>query len=178
MTSKLLSDDEVKKVANGCKIIDYPSLDEYESIEDLMEDNDKIILLYLNDKTPNAIIGHWCALTRYPGVEKVCFMDPYGILPDNQLKWHPKEKRIELEQTEPHLTRLLSDYANRGGKVEYNEMKFQEKDDDIATCGRHSGLRCRFHDVPLKQYQNIFKKQRKNGKNLDELVTVITDKLI
>ena len=178
MTDKLLDGNEVDRIANGCDIIDYPNLKDYNSIEDLMGDKDKVILLYLNEKDGNTLSGHWCALTRYDNREKVCFFDSYGIMPDNQLKWHPEEKRIELEQTEPLLTRLLSDYADRGGHVEYNDMRYQDRDDDIATCGRHTALRCRFKEIPLETYNKMFKAARKKGADLDKLSVHLTEPLL
>ena len=175
----LLNGDQIKKIAGDNSIIlSYPELYKYKSIEDLFNNGiNKIIILYLQEKHQNSMMGHWCLLTKYLNSNKVCFYDPYGLMPDSQLKWNDKEERIELNQEHNYLTRLLYNYSKNHGKVEYNEMKFQKRDPNINTCGRWAGIRAYFFNIPLETYQNMFKRIKNKGYDLDEVSVFISDYL-
>lgn len=178
MVEVLLNGDQIEELAgDGSRVLIYPELYKYKSIEELFSNGiKKNLILYLQDKQGNDYSGHWVALTKHNDI--VTFMDPYGIIPDNQIDWNPKDKQKRLNQDENYLTRLLHDYSRRGGIVEYNEMRFQKRGSNINTCGRHAGIWSRFHEVPLVIYQNMFKKLRENGHNLDEVSVELSDPLI
>lgn len=173
MTEKLLDGEEMQRLAGrDALILSYPDLYKYNSIEDLFRNYNKIIILYL--QTPNS--GHWCCLSKYGKI--VTFFDPYALMPDSEIKWNSKEKQQALNQEENYLTRLLYNFARKGGDVEYNEMRFQEKNPNINTCGRHAGIRAHFYQIPLEQYQQMFRELRNQGINLDQASVVISDMLL
>lgn len=177
----LLTDEDILQLAgNNAKILEYPDLYDYSKIEDIFKDGtEKLILLYLADKTPYSSTGHWVCVLPQKNGKVMSFFCPYGIMPDSSIEWtKSKEKRQYLNQDEMYLTKLLLDFANRGGSVEYNEKRLQEKDDDVSTCGRHVGLRCLFNKIPLKQYQNVMMKQKKDGWNTDDLVTELSNDIL
>lgn len=179
MTHVLLNGDQMKQISgNDSIILSYPELYKYKSIENLFNNGiNKVIILYLQEKHENNMMGHWCLLTKYLNQNKVCFYDPYGFMPDSQLKWNDKEERIELNQEHNYLTLLLYNYSKNNGKVEYNEMKFQKKDPSINTCGRHVSVRAHFFNIPLETYQHMFKRMRNKGFDLDNLIVLISDLL-
>ena len=173
---KLLSDEETQKIAQNAQVLTYDQLADYDSIEDLFRDSNKIILLYINEKNPTSTVGHWCALFRHNG--KVNFMDPYGKEIDEHLDDFSQEHRNATGQPVNYLTRLLYDYVTRGGKVNYDEKNKQKVSDNIATCGRHTALRLRYHTIPEKKWQKIWQDLKNKGYDLDQLVTDMTDKLL
>lgn len=176
----LLTDDDVKHISGpGTIVINYPELYKYKSIEQLFAHGPKVIILYLTDRDDvnRMFSGHWVALTKYGN--HVTHFDSYGLLPDSEIKFNKTaSKRKRLNQNINYLTRLLYNYAKKGGVVEYNEYRFQKHGSSINTCGRHSALRARFYKTPLEDYQKAFINARKKGANLDDLVTQITNQFI
>jgi len=185
---KLLTSEEVVKIINHpSKIVIYNDLAKYNDIGELFGEGNcnVVVILYVNELTPQSVVGHWTVLTRpsYDDArdrrEKVVeYMDSYGLLPDSALKrWYTTEHKKKTGQSVNYLTKLLYDFVNDGGKVYYNEHHLQSKDDDVATCGRHVGLRGRFYDIPLNKYIKIMN-DIKNSGNLDLIITKLTDQWI
>jgi hypothetical protein len=54
--------------------------------------------------------------------------------------------------------------------VQYNEYPYQEVNDNINTCGAHNGVRCRFSDIDLTDYQHIFNTLKSHGVDTDKIV--------
>ena len=82
---KPLSDDDIKQIlGKSCKIIMYPDLEKYNSIDLLLPSpNDFCIILLIEDQNKYNISGHWVALLKYNGIYE--FFDPYGNPPDFDL---------------------------------------------------------------------------------------------
>lgn len=180
---KLLTGEEVKKLCGkGSKVMVYPELQDYDNLSDVFGNKNKIIILYLNERNGNSFIGHWVLLLRNKrnGKTIIEFNDSYSNEIDEYFDDVSNDKREELDQDEGFLSRLLYDYANNNDNVEvhYNELPLQKEGVGINTCGRWVGLRGRFSNIPLEKYQAVFKKLKANGENLDELVTLATDKLL
>lgn len=169
-----LTGDDMKKLAGpDSLILSYPELYKYKTIEQLFSNGiNKIIILYL--QTPNS--GHWCCLTLNNNI--VTFFDPYNLMPDSELKFNKQILNKELNQEHTYLTKLLLDFAIKGGTVEYNEMRFQKLSNGVSTCGRHAGLRARYYQIPLNKYQKIFKDLKKEGYDLDKVSIFISDYLL
>ena len=183
--NKYLSDKEVKKIAGkDSKVILYPEIKNYNTLDELFQNKNKIIILYLNESTPTRNSGHWCGLTRRFDKKKnkeiIEYLDSYGQEIDQPLDWHDDIKQKQLDQEHGYLSRLLYDYCNGNNKVElhYNELPFQKHDNNIATCGRHCGLRMWTYPSTLEDYQKLMKDMHNDGFDLDEVVTIITDKLL
>lgn len=174
MVDKLLTDDEVLKISGkNSMLLTYPQLYNYYSIDDLFNnDIKKIIILYLHDHNK----GHWCLLTKYDNQKKVSFFDPYGLMPDQQLKWNDKDRNYLLNQHSNYLTLLLYQYD---GKVEYNDYKFQKFEPHINTCGRWIGIRSRYYLIPLDIFIKQFENEKNNyGIDLDNLIVEMTDEIL
>ena len=125
----------------------------------------EIIILYVHNETPSNITGHWCSILKHPN--SIEFFDSYGLLPDDIIIMKNPQEREETRQEHNYLSNLLYNYK---GNVEYNEYQYQDNDKDINTCGAHTGVRCRFSDIPLKEYQSVFNLLKKHGVNTDTLV--------
>lgn len=175
----LLTGEDIKKLAGpGTLLMEYPELKRYGSIDELFSKGVKnVILLYLADKTPYSATGHWVCLTKRGST--IEFFCPYGLMPDTAINWNKsKAKKQSLDQDENTLSRLLDHFSKRGGKVEYNERQLQSRDPNIATCGRYVGTRCRFNKLSTKEFQDTLLQHRKDGVDLDELITGLSNKLL
>ncbi|HMG14194.1 MAG TPA: hypothetical protein VK590_02035 [Saprospiraceae bacterium] len=159
-----LSEDDLRRLLPGVKIVSYPDLEKYKSLEELLYPNDEVIILYLKrlkDGSYDESYGHWVGLFRNKGI--VSFFDSYGGKPD------------DYKQIEPYLSKLLLDYSERKNvPIEYNDHQFQKWEPDIATCGRHTAMRIAFKDLPLKDYIYLFKDTPKFDS--DEIVTALTQR--
>jgi hypothetical protein len=163
MVNRSLGDKEIKKLlGNETNILRYEELANYESIEQVLGKWANAVILYPTGRE----IGHWVGVL-YTWDDKgkgiiIEFFDPYGISPD-------REGRVTGYRT-PHLLSKLLQKANF--PVHYNQYKFQEIDDDVATCGRHVVNRIRNQHLPLKDYTRLFK--LKKPLESDILVTALT----
>ena len=167
-----LSDADIKRVlGRGCRIIKYSQLKRYSSIERLLsKDVDYVILLYQDH--PNR--GHWCCVCRYDNI--IEFFDAYGTYPDKELLWVPMKTRKQLKQDRAYLTYLF----NRTDKeVIYNNVKYQDLDGDIKTCGSHCThriYRLIHNNMSLKDYYKYMTDMKKRTKHTyDELVAVFME---
>ena len=164
-----LSDADIKRVlGRGCRIIKHSQLSRYNSIDVLLSKNvDYVILLYQDH--PNR--GHWCCLSRYGNV--IEFFDPYGTYPDKELMWVPMEMRKQLKQDKPYLTYLFN---KTDMEVIYNDVKYQDFDGDIKTCGSHCShriYRLIHNGMTLKDYYKYMTDMKKRTKHTyDELVAL------
>ena len=120
---KPLSDTELKHIlGNNLKIIMYPDLAQYSSIELLLpEPNDYCIILIVESETKFNISGHWCALLKYDGMYE--WFDPYGNDVDVDLMtWMDAKTRLSLNESKPYLTYLL-----KNKQYIYNKVKYEKK---------------------------------------------------
>lgn len=167
---KPLSSLDIKKILNGkVKIILYPEIINYYTIDDLLYPYDCIVILYMHNKIVNGFYGHWCCLFKINDYE-IEFFDPYGIFPDDELNTTMDShfrKNNGLEY--PLLTYLLY-YTSHGYNLSYNHVKFQGA--DVSTCGRHCCVRLLNSALTLKDYK---RKLDKAILDYDILVTIITD---
>lgn len=185
---KLLSDKEVARLAGAkSKVLTYPQIAQYDSIEQLFGGANKIVLLYLNDvdHSSGSMVGHWCGLMKNMrgGKRIIEFYDPYGGdkngLPDEQLKHTPQDKNITMGQGQNYLTRLLYKASlDPNTEIHYNEKKNQRFSNNVNTCGRHVGARLHFNKVPLEQWQKIWMDMKKKGLDLDNVVTKLTNNML
>lgn len=135
---KALSDKELKRIlGRGTKIILYPDLADYESIEQLLpRANDFVIILIVEDENRYNIEGHWTALLRYDNMYE--WFDPYGNPVDYDLiHWMDKKQRARLHESRKYLTSLL-----KNEKHIYNKVKYEELREGVNTCGSHCAYRC------------------------------------
>lgn len=162
--SKLISDNEIYKALNGqTKILTYPELSNYDSLEELLYPYNNVVILY----ETKGNFGHWVCLFKYHYSSTISFFDSYGLKPDEELKI---TNDVMKTNTYPYLSWLL---LHHKGKVEYNHYQFQKYLQDVNTCGRWVIVRLLYMDVPLKKFINMFK-TKNDGIDTDDFVTFLT----
>jgi hypothetical protein len=182
--AKLLTGKQVKKLAGpGTRVVTYPELKDYGSLDSVFGQDKNIIILYLNEKSGENYVGHWVLLTKRveDGKNIVEFNDSYSTFPDAYFDDVPELQRKKLEQDTAYLSRLLHSWCKENeevNEVHYNETPLQKMAPNINTCGRWVGLRARFSDIPLNKYQAEFKKLKKEHYDLDKVITIITNRLL
>lgn len=177
--SYYLSDQDVLQIiGSNAKMLTVPELRQYSSLDELFGYVDKIVLLYINTVRGNNIQGHWVLLTRVRRNGKTIYEynDSYGNLPDHMIDKYSKQWLQRSKQSN-YLSRLLLKASKEPNvEVHYNEIPFQGGG-AIATCGRHVAIRGKFYQIPLKEYQQFFKKLKDRGVNLDIVAVKLTDYL-
>jgi len=165
-----LSESDIQKMIPTLKIIPYPDLLKANSIDDVLDDKGRLMLLYL---TESELMGHWVCLLNYRNSNVLEYFDPYGgYKPDGESKWLTPQKLKELGQSSKKLTQLLdeSDYV-----VKSNAYPFQEDKGNINTCGRHCTTRLYFKNLKLPEYIKLVES---TGLEPDDFVTAFTYNLI
>ncbi len=142
-----MSNEELSRVSPHTRVCKYADLATARSLDEALGPGKSCIFLY--ETKPG--YGHWCMVfLRRDGERTIAEMfDPYGLLPDDQLKLVDSDARIKLAQDEPHLTRLLFECPY---DVEFNHFHLQAIQEGINTCGRHCLVRLAFREYPLERY--------------------------
>ena len=166
--NKSLSNIDINRALNKqCKIIVYPEIINYRTLNELLYPYDACVILYEFKKN----FGHWTTVFRYPN-GKVEHFDSYGIEPDEELKFATIDFRTKNNEYFPYLTKLL---YNSGDDIEYNNYPLQEHGKNINTCGRHVIVRLLNRHMNIDKYANhIYQLSDKYHVNPDELVTYLT----
>ena len=92
---KPLSETDIKTILGDCKILTYPQLAKYDTLDQLLpRPYDFVIILLLESPAS----GHWTALLRYSdGYE---FVDSYGNNVDADLThWLTPQERLKLGES-------------------------------------------------------------------------------
>ena len=163
-----LSDQDVLNLVDGkANIIVYPDLNQYSSLDQILEPYGACFLLYEVKKN----YGHWCCLFKTldeqgPLIE---FFDSYGGFPDSQREFIPYHFRMESGQAIPFLSYLMLESPY---ELSYNQYRFQKLKDNIKSCGRWCALRILLRNLPLERFKELFYNQYS-----DDLVTFLTTSL-
>lgn len=160
-----LSGEEISNLLDRkVKVITYPELKRYRTLEELLYPYDSVVILY--ETIPD--YGHWTCLFKYPKGNIVEFYDPYAGKPDSQLGY--SIQTANDVNNEPLLVRLLYDYVVRkGGEIRYNDEPQQRLAKEIATCGRHCVVRLVMKNIPIDDYIWLFE-----NVDADKIVTKLT----
>jgi len=170
IVKKPLSDEELTTIlGKGLKIIMYPDLAKYSSIEQLLPNqNDYCTILIVESETKFNISGHWCALLKYDGIYE--WFDPYGNDVDVDLMgWMDAKARATLHESKPYLTYLLT-----GRKHIYNKVKYELLRKGVNTCGSHSSYRI----YQFKKYGLKLPEYQQHMSNLSKQYGVGYDKIV
>ena len=165
-----LSETDMRKVIPTLKIVSYPDLLKARSIDEVLDEKGRLMLLYL---TENESTGHWVCLLKLRDKPIIEYFDPYGgYKPDGEKKWLSKGELHEFGQDTDHLTKLLhaSPYT-----IKSNAVKFQKEVGDNNTCGRHCLTRLYLKHLDLPQYTALVKS---TGVPPDDFVSGFTYNLI
>jgi len=132
---------------NKVNIFPYSKIHTFNNIDEILGKYKRVILLYQTSLN----FGHWCCLYEYCG--SICFFDSYGFIPDDELKFTPKDLKKELKQEYRYLTKLLYE---SGKPIQYNEYKLQIENDNINTCGRWCIIRLKYPKISIDNFYKIF----------------------
>jgi hypothetical protein len=167
-----MSDADLEVYLPQAKIFMFRELKGYSTIQSILrKPRDYMILLY--EHTPQN--GHWVAVMRYENT--IEFFCPYGsspYSPNSPLEWNSPEQNAVVDATHNYLEDLLNKAKMDGWDVIYNKMDFQEKRDNVNTCGAFCVWRvlCLIEDnMNLSAFQNGMKELHKRmGISYDEIV--------
>jgi hypothetical protein len=159
-----LSDADIKNICeNKVKIISYEQLKNVQSIDELLNPFDAVVILYQFEKYS----GHWVSCMKYGNTIEL--FGSYGLDVDEQLSFSDYDKLQHGGIAVPYLTQLLSKTSYR---ILHNHTKLQSDKKDVATCGRYAALRIRLRNLSLETFVNLFTKA--TGLSNDEWVTSLT----
>lgn len=146
--NKTLTESQVHELL-GRKIptFMYQELDNVRNIDNLIDKNGAVLILYMTDMTQK--MGHWTCLIRTVNnkgeiVNEV--FDPYGTSVDRQFQYDSVVKMPRI------LSSLL---ANSRFPTTYNDFQFQRFQPGINTCGRHCAMRISMSHLPLTEYKKL-----------------------
>jgi hypothetical protein len=170
IASYSLSETDIQKMIPTLKIIPYPDLLHARSIDDVLDQKGRLMLLYL---TQDENTGHWVCLLKYRNSNIIEYFDPYGnYKPDGESKWLSSQKLKELGQASKKLTQLLEDSPY---EIKSNAFPFQTDKINMNTCGRHCTTRLYFKHLRLPDYIKLVKS---TGLLADDFVSAFTYNLI
>jgi hypothetical protein len=148
ITKRPLSGMEMMALNPDAKLYRYTDLYNYDNVEDLFGDSDKIIILYL---LQSASSGHWVAL--FKNKDGLNYFDSYGVPEDYQFELLPFKQRQKLHEEQNYLKKMLFHK-----KVCFNNITYQGK--GTATCGCFVSHRLHNYRLNDLQYFNIFARQK------------------
>ena len=128
-----MSDADIEMYLPQAKVFMFRELKAYPTIQSILrKPRDYMILLY--EHTPQN--GHWVAVMRYENT--IEFFCPYGsspYSPNSPLEWNSPEENAVVDATHNYLEDLLNKAEGEGWDVIYNKKDFQEKRNNVNTCG-------------------------------------------
>lgn len=165
--------DIMKLLHNKVKIVLYPDLHNFNSIDELLSPYGCCILLYEAKKN----YGHWTAIIKRG--RSIEFFNSYGGdksgLPDASLDLINPQFRVISNQIFPYLKMLMYDSPY---ELNYNEFPFQQHGQNIRTCGRHCVVRCLCRNMNIYQYKDLLDELCRHFRtDYDGVVTILTSKI-
>lgn len=162
------------EMLDGCdgraKVVLYPDLKKYKTIDDLLDPHGAVFLLYEFKKN----LGHWTLVFRQG--DSIEHFDSYSYMPDEEMKFIPDDFRKINDMLMPRLAKLLGRAAEGGRKICYNQFELQSEGKNIMTCGRHCLVRLWLKDIPIERYYEIMKCVKDQlGFTHDEIVLALTE---
>jgi hypothetical protein len=167
-----LSDSEIRKCVPGVKIMSYPELKKYSSLDDTLDSKGRVVILFL---TEGPLVGHWTTLFK-DGPDSFQWFDSYGLKPDGTRRWLSKSKLISLREEKPVLTNLIKRAEDGGAVVNFSPYHFQRDNASIETCGRH--VACRLIKKHLSPEEYAIWVTKNNTADPDRVVTEYTNPII
>lgn len=142
-----LNSNEMQYLNKDAIIIPYTALNKIFDLDDLFKNTNKVIILYL---LKNKHYGHWTCLFKPKNKNlDYYFYDSYGYYPDDELDKIPFTKRIQLNEEQDRLKKLLS-----MKRYDHNQYTLQGK--GTSTCGMHVSHRLNNSHMSEKDYIKFF----------------------
>ena len=167
-----MADDDITYYFPKAKILTFPELKNYSSIEELLpKDKTYFFLLFLS--APNS--GHWVVVSRHNG--KFEFFCSYSSRPEDILGWTKKINQ-SLGQSVDYLGQLFNKTKL---KVVYNPICYQSKREAVSSCGRYCCFRIYTilkYNMDLNKFHNMMVDlKKKTGKSYDAIVSEFVPKM-
>jgi len=161
----LSGEDVLELTDHRCRIIKYSDLMFISSIDEVLDVDGSVIILYQKEKNK----GHFCLLTNRYKEGSLYFFDPYGYDLDEEVKLADFQIRNMGGEIVPHLTHLIekSNYD-----LIVNKIQYQEFEEHVSTCGRHCVVRLNYINLDDTEYNTFINKN--SHYNADFWVSVLT----
>jgi len=155
------SDSDIKRLLDDdVRIIRYPELANMHSVEEILGGTSCACILYMT----KANFGHWTALIKDPGAQQgsIEIFDPYGMKPDEELKYIPDEFKQKSNQERQHLSYIAADDLKKGKikEIFYNKYPLQSEIENTNTCGRWCAIRCLLKRLSIQEFVPLFIDQK------------------
>ena len=166
LDDRQIEKEDMEDGIKDIKLITYNDMTGIDSLDDLFDKNDYIIMLYQTDSPTS---GHWVSLIRDRKSKTVYYFDSYGYDIDIPQGWN----------TNSMVNGLLSDLFENDKKFNklVNQKKYQKLGNHINTCGRHCVNWINFHKNTgggLMEYYEFMKTLKKDlKKNYDDIVCML-----
>lgn len=163
--NQALSGTQVLKLVDyKSKVIRYPDLHRYGTLDDCLAPHGSFFLLYES----SCAYGHWCSVSLHKGV--ITFFDSYGKKYDSMLSEIEPVWRRQSHQDFPYLTKLFQESPY---KITWNKTQFQQYQKGIRTCGKWAGIRIIFKDLSNEDFSYLF-----SNSDPDDVVSFLTMGLV
>jgi len=168
---KPMSMDELKRILRGrANVYTYPEIKRFKTIDELLNPYGSAVILYLTSSN----YGHYTCINKIKP-DEIEFFDSYSIFPDKELNTITKQERIQLDQSTNHISKLMKESQY---KLSYNHHKFQSKNTNVSTCGKHCIMRIYFKHLSLRKFNGMMRKKMKETKlKPDEIVSIFVKEL-
>jgi hypothetical protein len=169
LQSYSFSDKDMMNLIEGkANLVTYPEIAKYKTLDKLLGKHRACIILYLSK--PN--YGHWtCIFERTDEPGHIIFYDPYGFLPDEELKFNSYQVNRQLGQDKPYLLMLMVKAENKYIYTS-NGYRIQKMKKNNNICGRAVGLRLNFRNFGDEEFHNILTKNKYYKP--DDWITILT----
>jgi len=164
---KALSNFQLEAIlGTGSLPIMYQDLHKYNTIEELLPEDNSFKIVLLNDRPYS---GHWVCVTR--NADKYNYFNSYGKSYNQDLYLIPSTIRKILGNYDNYLNDLLKDK-----NVVYNKLKLQNDKSEI--CGRYVALFIVMNTklgYSMKEFLDYLKKHKKEQNvSFDDLIMILT----
>ena len=128
------------------RVMQFSKVEQAKHLSEIInEQHPYCIILIMDNRTPEAKVGHYvCLLLRDNGKE-VVFFDSYGHALSPLLKLLKHSNKINL---------LIKE---SGKRLSMNRAKLQSESGKISTCGRHCSVRIRYSSMTNEAYMRFMK---------------------
>ena len=150
-------EDLMMMLGNAVKIIKYEEMKKYNTIQELLEPYQAVIMLYPNANHPE--MGHWCCIFVMPGTSILQYFDSYGIWVDKKVSdFNEKDKKVkmhEMTRMDATLTKLILE-SPYGDSTYWNDYPFQADDIASCTCGLWCVIRLKCNHLNEEDFKEKF----------------------
>ena len=146
--------------AHRTRVMQFSKVEAAKNLSELINaEHPFLIILIMDNREPDAKVGHYIALFLRDAGKEVVFFDSYGHALSPLLKLLKHGNKINL---------LIKE---SGKRLAMNRTKFQSESNKISTCGRWCAVRIRYSDMSNENFARFMKSSLLNG---DQIVTMLT----